>query len=54
MVVLIAYVVIGGTIAPYGLLVAGINRIGPVAAGVTGMIEPMSRSCSAGRCSGRA
>ena len=41
MVVLIAYVVIGGTIAPYGLLVAGINRIGPVAAGVTGMLEPL-------------
>lgn len=41
MLVLIAYVVIGGTIAPYGLLVAGINRIGPVAAGVTGMIEPL-------------
>jgi drug/metabolite transporter (DMT)-like permease len=41
MLVLIAYVVIGGTIAPYALLVAGINRIGPVAAGVTGMIEPL-------------
>lgn len=41
MLVLISYVVIGGTIAPYGLLVGGINRIGPVAAGVTGMIEPL-------------
>ena len=38
---LIAYVVIGGTIAPYALLVGGVSRIGPVAAGVTGMIEPL-------------
>jgi drug/metabolite transporter (DMT)-like permease len=38
---LIAYVVIGGTILPYGCLVGGVARIGPVAAGVTGMIEPI-------------
>jgi drug/metabolite transporter (DMT)-like permease len=38
---LIAYVVVGGTIAPYAFLVGGVSRIGPVAAGVTGMIEPL-------------
>lgn len=38
---LIAYVVIGGTIAPYAFLVGGVSRIGPVAAGVTGMVEPI-------------
>lgn len=38
---LIAYVILGGTIAPYALLVSGVSRIGPVAAGVTGMVEPM-------------
>ena len=38
---LIAYVVIGGTILPYAFLVGGVSRIGPVAAGVTGMIEPL-------------
>lgn len=38
---LIGYVVIGGTIAPYAFLVAGVSRIGPVAAGVTGMVEPI-------------
>lgn len=38
---LIAYVVIGGTIAPYAFLVGGVARIGPVAVGVTGMIEPL-------------
>ena len=32
---------IGGTILPYALLVGGVSRIGPVAAGVTGMIEPI-------------
>ena len=41
MMALIAYVVIGGTILPYALLVGGVSRIGPVAAGVTGMIEPI-------------
>jgi drug/metabolite transporter (DMT)-like permease len=38
---LIAYVVVGGTILPYAFLVGGVSRIGPVAAGVTGMIEPL-------------
>jgi drug/metabolite transporter (DMT)-like permease len=41
MLLLIAYVVVGGTIGPYALLVGGVARIGPVAAGVTGMIEPL-------------
>ena len=38
---LIGYVVLGGTITPYAFLVGGVSRIGPVAAGVTGMIEPL-------------
>jgi drug/metabolite transporter (DMT)-like permease len=38
---LIGYVVLGGTIAPYAFLLGGVSRIGPVAAGVTGMIEPL-------------
>jgi drug/metabolite transporter (DMT)-like permease len=38
---LIGYVVIGGTILPYACLVGGVARIGPVAAGVTGMVEPI-------------
>lgn len=38
---LIGYVVIGGTILPYAFLVGGVARIGPVAAGVTGMVEPI-------------
>lgn len=38
---LIGYVVIGGTILPYACLVGGVSRIGPVAAGVTGMVEPI-------------
>lgn len=41
MLLLIAYVVVGGTIGPYALLVGGVTRIGPVAAGVTGMLEPL-------------
>ncbi len=41
MLLLIAYVVVGGTIVPYAFLVGGVSRIGPVAAGVTGMIEPI-------------
>jgi drug/metabolite transporter (DMT)-like permease len=41
MLLLIGYVVVGGTIAPYAFLVGGVARIGPVAAGVTGMIEPL-------------
>ncbi len=38
---ILAVMVIGGTIAPYALMVTAVGRIGPTAAGVTGMIEPM-------------
>jgi drug/metabolite transporter (DMT)-like permease len=38
---LIGYVVICGTLMPYAFLVGGVARIGPVAAGVTGMVEPI-------------
>jgi drug/metabolite transporter (DMT)-like permease len=38
---LVAYVIVGGTVVPYMLLVMGVGRIGPTAAGVTGTLEPI-------------
>jgi drug/metabolite transporter (DMT)-like permease len=39
--VLLLGIVALGTVAPYGLFVAGVRHIGPTAAGVTGMVEPV-------------
>jgi drug/metabolite transporter (DMT)-like permease len=41
---LVAYITVVGTVAPYALLLAGAPRIGPGAASVTGMIEPIVAS----------
>jgi len=38
---LLVAIVVAGTVAPYALMVMAVGRIGPTAAGVTGMIEPM-------------
>ncbi len=41
---LVLYVTVFGTVVPYTLLVSGTPRIGPSAASVTGMIEPIIAS----------
>jgi drug/metabolite transporter (DMT)-like permease len=39
--VILVLIVLVGTVTPYALMVMAVMRIGPTAAGVTGMIEPM-------------
>lgn len=39
--ILLLAIVAFGTVAPYGLFVVGVRHIGPTAAGVTGMVEPV-------------
>src|SRR5665648_787532 len=44
---LVAWIVVLGTVVPYSLVLAGVARLGPARTGLIGMLEPVAAAATA-------